>query len=204
MMDDGAANPTGRNDLALVVAAQAGDHDAYALLVARHAPRMLGLARRLLQSEQDAEDAVQDAFLRAHRALGGFRGEATFGTWLYQIALNVCRDAVALQMRREERRLVQETEVRFLDARYTVDAEQVVAAAEEREALEAALVSIPILYREAVLLHDMEGFEMAEVATMTHVPLPTAKSRLRRGRMLLVDRLAGRPEPVALESEDAG
>ncbi len=80
MMDDGAANPTGRNDLALVVAAQAGDHDAYALPVARHAPRLLGLARRLLVSTEDAEDAVQDAFLRAHRALGGFRGEATFGT----------------------------------------------------------------------------------------------------------------------------
>ncbi len=203
-MDDGAANPTGRNDLALVVAAQAGDHDAYALLVARHAPRLPGLARRLLVSTEDAEDAVQDAFLRAHRALGGFRGEATFGTWLYRIALNVCRDAVALQMRQEERRLVWETEARFLDARYTVDAEQVVAAAEEREALEAALVSIPLLYREAVLLHDMEGFTMAEVAALTHVPLPTAKSRLRRGRMLLVDRLAGRPEPVRVESEDAG
>jgi len=147
---------------------------------------------------------VQDAFLRAHRALGAFRDQAAFGTWLYRIALNVCRDAITADMRREERRLVQETEVRFLDARYTVDAEQVVAAAEERGALEAALVSIPILYRETVLLHDMEGFTMAEVATMTHVPLPTAKSRLRRGRMLLVDRLAGRPEPVALESEDAG
>lgn len=203
-MDDGATNSAGRNDLALVVAAQAGDHDAYALLVARHAPRLLGLARRLLRSEQDAEDAVQDAFLRAHRAIGTFRSQAVFGTWLYRIALNVCRDAITADMRREERRLVQETEVRFLDARYTVDAEQVVAAAEEREALEAALVSSPILYREAVLLHDMEGFTMAEVATMTHVPLPTAKSRLRRGRKLLVDRLAGRPEPVALESEDAG
>jgi len=93
---------------------------------------------------------------------------------------------------------VRETEARFLDARYTVDAERVVAAAEERGALEAALASIPISYREAVLLHDMEGF------TMTHVPLPTAKSRLRRGRMLLVDQLAGRPEPVRVESEDAG
>lgn len=84
MMERGDNPAAGRNDLALVVAAQAGDADAYVLLVERHAPRLLGLARRLLGNEQDAEDAVQEALLRAHRALARFRGESGFGTWLYQ------------------------------------------------------------------------------------------------------------------------
>jgi len=201
MRENCATDTASHTDLALVVAAQTGDHDAYALLVARHAPRLLGLARRLLATNEDAEDAVQDTFLRAHRALGSFRGEAAFGTWLYRIAVNVCRDAAKARVRIEDQRIVLETEARFLDARYTVDAEQVVAAAAEREALEDALHSIPIAYRETVLLHDMEGFTMAEVAAITHTPLPTAKSRLRRGRMLLVDQLAGRPEPARPESE---
>lgn len=70
------------------------------------------------------------------------------------------------------------------------------AAAEEHEALQAALAALPAVYREAVLLHDQEGFTMAEVAAISGVPLPTAKSRLRRGRLLMVDILAGRPEPA--------
>lgn len=204
MMERGDDPAAGRNDLALVVAAQAGDADAYVLLVERHAPRLLGLARRLLGNEQDAEDAVQEAFLRAHRALVGFRGESGFGTWLYRIALNACRDLGRAHARIDEERLVRETEERFLDADYTVDPERVALALERREELDAAFARIPPVYREAVLLHDQEGFTMAEVAVLTGVPLPTAKSRLRRGRMLLVDALAGRPEPGRARREEIG
>lgn len=183
------------DDAALVIAARAGDADAYALLVGCHAPRLLGLARRLLPNEEDAEDAVQEAFLRAYRAIGSFRGEAAFSTWLYRIALNTCRDAARVHTRVEEARRVRESESRVLDAAYTVDTAQVIVAAEQRESLEAALAALPPIYREAVLLHDSEGFTMTEIAAMTGVPVPTAKARLRRGRLLLVDILAGSPQP---------
>lgn len=191
--DAAATDPT---DRALVAAARAGDGDAYARLVERHAPRLLGLARHLLGHEEDAEDAVQETFVRAHRALGGFRGDAAVGTWLYRIALNACRDAGRTRAAAPETCAIEEAEGRLFDARYTVDPERVLAAAEEREALARALATLPTAYREAVLLHDREGFTMAEVAEMTEVPLPTAKSWLRRGRLLLVDVLAGRPEPT--------
>jgi len=124
MLERGDNPAVGRNDMALVVAAQAGDADAYVLLVERHASRLLGLARRLLGNEQDAEDAVQEAFLRAHRALAGFRGESGFGTWLYRIALNACRDLGRAHARIDEERLVRETEERFLDEDYAVDPER--------------------------------------------------------------------------------
>lgn len=196
-MDDGNRG----DDSALVFAARAGDEDAYALLVNAHAPRLLGLARRLLTSEEDAEDAVQEAFLRAYRALGSFRGDAAFGTWLYRIALNTCRDAARVHTRLADERRVRESESRILDAAYTVDAAQVIVAAEQRELLETALAALPLMYREAVLLHDSEGFTMTEVAAMTGVPVSTAKSRLRRGRLLVVDILAGRPQPGQRKEE---
>lgn len=199
-MHDELAASDGRNDPALVIAAQAGDLDAYALLVERYSPRLLGLARRLLGNQEDAEDAVQEAFVRAHRALHGFRGDATFGSWLYRVALNACRDAGRGRARFDDERLIRDVEDRFLDDRYSVDPERVLAAAEQRRDLEAALTGIPASYREAVLLHDQEGFTMVEVAAMTGAPLPTAKARLRRGRMLLVDALAGSPRPREKEA----
>ena len=90
------------NDTALIIAAQAGDDDAFGLLVARQAPALLRLAARALGDADDAEDVVQETFLQAYGALHTFRGEAGLGTWLGRIALRRCQDRWARERRRDE------------------------------------------------------------------------------------------------------
>src|SRR2546421_10161556 len=90
-------------DLAFVTKARAGDADAYRVLVERHSRALFRLAFRMTGNEQDAEDVVQESFLRAYRQLGKFDERATFGTWLYRIAMNCSLDLVRSRKRRSER-----------------------------------------------------------------------------------------------------
>ena len=178
------------NDLALVVAAQAGDADAFGLLVAREAPALLRLVARALGDQDAAEDVVQETFLQAYGALRTFRGEAGLGTWLARIALRRCQDRWVKEHRRDEITEARRADLLWQNPDYTVDPVAVAEAAERRGVLDAALARLPAPLRLAVLLHDAEGLPMREVAALTAAPLGTAKSRVRRGRAMLVTVLA--------------
>jgi len=178
------------NDLALVVAVQAGDADAFGVLVTRHTPALLRLVARALGDADDAEDVVQETFLQAYRALHTFRGEASLGTWLGRIALRRCQDRWAKERRRDRIAEARRVDLLWENADYTVDPVAVAEAAERRGVLEGALARLPAPLRLAVLLHDAEGLPIAEVAALTAAPLGTAKSRVRRGRAMLVTVLA--------------
>jgi len=178
------------NDLALVVAAQAGDADAFGVLVTRHTPALLRLVARALGDADDAEDVVQETFLQAYRALHTFRGEASLGTWLGRIALHRCQERWAKEHRRDRIAEARRVDLLWENADYTVDPVAVAEAAERRGVLEGALARLPAPLRLAVLLHDAEGLPIGEVAALTAAPLGTAKSRVRRGRAMLVTVLA--------------
>lgn len=134
-----------------------------------------------------AADLVQDTFVRAVERSHQYREEAPLGTWLRRILHNLAID----RARRAGREVVvEEIEERWRDDDYTVDPAVVAERAETREELEDALVRLPFVYRVAVLLHDVEGWTVREIADATEVSLPAAKQRLRRGRMALVTALA--------------
>lgn len=146
----------------------------------------------LLTGDDDAaQDVVQETAVRALAAAAGFRGEASARTWLHRIARNVVIDAG-----RRSGRVVPVAEVEELwrDDDYSVDTAEVVERAADRAELEDALVRLPEILCTAVVLHDVEGWTVAQIAAATEVSLPAAKQRLRRGRMALVTALAAGPE----------
>lgn len=174
-------------DRELVAAAAGGDLDAFERLVHRHQTRLVGYLRGLTNTESDAEDLAQEAFLRAYRSLKGFRGTSSFRTWLYQIATNVFRNWL------EKRRNQAPVNAGSIDAPAPGMDEPVEPMGEEhpearhllRDAIDRALAQLPDDQREAVLLRDVEGFEYREIAEQLGVPLGTVESRIFRGRSRL-------------------
>lgn len=151
-----------------------------------------GLYRYALALERDpgrAEDLVQETLVRALERAGTFRGESSPATWLHRILHNLFVDRARRSREVPVDELVDGVEALWQDDAYTVDAETVALRAQTRADLEEALVHLPVDYRTAVLLHDVEGLTSAEVAQVQAVSLPAAKQRLRRGRMMLVTEL---------------
>lgn len=161
--------------------------ESFEALVAEQAPSLYRFALTLSREPHAAEDLVQETFLRAFEKRDTLRSEAAVTTWLRRILHNLAVD----RSRRPEREvLVDEVEDKWRDDAYTVDAAAIVERAETREELEDALVRLPFIYRSAVVLHDVEGWTMRDVARTQGIALAAAKQRLRRGRMMLVTALA--------------
>lgn len=181
-------------DRSLVAAAAGGDIAAFESLVRRHQTRLIGYLKGLTGAEPDAEDLAQEAFLRAYRSLGGFRGQSSFKTWLYLIATNVFRNWL------EKKRNQAPLSAQSLDAPPPGQDDPVEPAGEmdpegahvRRDALDRALAQLPDDQRAAVLLRDVEGFEYREIAEQLGVPLGTVESRIFRGRQRLRELLKGR------------
>jgi RNA polymerase sigma-70 factor (ECF subfamily) len=134
-----------------------------------------------------AADTAQDTVVRALERSDQYRGDAPLAHWLIRIAHNLIID----RARRSDREvLVDEVEERWSDDSYTVHAESVVLRAAARDELLDALARLPFIYRSAVVLHDVEGMRVADVAIVHEIGLPAAKQRLRRGRMAMVTALA--------------
>lgn len=160
-------------------------------------PGLLRYARTLVRDAGQAEDLVQETLARALERSGSFRGESSLATWLHRILHNLAvdesrkRSADAIDVSEVS---VERAEVLWHDESYTVDAALVAERAETRRCLRAALLALPIIYRSSVVLHDAEGWTMAEIAAVQGITLPAAKQRLRRGRMMLVSSLVEPPE----------
>jgi RNA polymerase sigma-70 factor, ECF subfamily len=165
-------------DEPLVRRAQRGDRFAFEQLVERHEARLFTLAARTLGSRADAEDAVQDALLRAWLGLPKFRGGARFSTWLYRIGLNAAHD------QRLKRRDPLAAELPD-----PADPRDRFAESELSGELQQALNELEESFRVAVVLSDVLGCSYAEIAELTDVPEGTVKSRIFRGRTELAERL---------------
>jgi RNA polymerase sigma-70 factor, ECF subfamily len=167
----------GEHERELVERAAAGDLDAFAELVRTHERRVASVLYRLLDDRRDVEEATQDVFVQAWRNLRRFRGHAQLFTWLYRIAVNE-----ALMRNRRKRPNVQELDERLAAA---PDLEPGL-----RDRLVQALSDLPVEYRAAVVLRDVEGLTNAEVAEALGISVAAAKSRIHRGRMQIRDALA--------------
>jgi RNA polymerase sigma-70 factor (ECF subfamily) len=176
----------------LVRKAQSGDRRAFAALVEQHRHRIYTLALRELGSSADAEDAVQEALIRAWRALPRFRADASFGTWLYRICLNAVHDQRARSARGSGAPLD--------DVAEPADPRDALVEAELSGDLQAALAALDETYRTAVILYDVLGRSYAEIAATLDVAEGTVKSRIFRGRtelarLLGTTRASGESEP---------
>lgn len=158
--------------------------------LADEVPGLLRYALTLVRDPQLAEDLVQDTVVRALQSADSFREESSLTTWLHRILHNCAVDQVRRRREDPSDDLEREVEAKWRADDYTVDAATVVERAEVREELLDALVRLPVIYRAAVVLHDMEGMTMRAVAEVQGIGLPAAKQRLRRGRMMAVSALA--------------
>jgi RNA polymerase sigma-70 factor, ECF subfamily len=157
-----------------------GKDAAYGVLMRRHEDRIFGLALRMLGNRSDALDATQDAFVSAFRRARSFRGESSFGTWLYRIGINACRDLLRAKARLPEPRADPEPE----EPTASVDQEVL-----DRITVSRALASLPEEYARAVAFHDLGGVPYEEIAETEVVPVGTIKSRISRGRRMLAQAL---------------
>jgi RNA polymerase sigma-70 factor (ECF subfamily) len=172
-------------DEELVEAFQRGETAAFDQLVSRWQRRILGAIYRVVGREEEARDICQEAFLKAYRALGGFKREARFSSWMYQIALNLCRDRLR---RRRGRTFLALDDATASDERLPglhVDAVDVAESRDLSRLVAAAVAALPDDQREVIVLKEYEGMTFVEIAETLQVPVSTVKTRLYRGLSVL-------------------
>jgi RNA polymerase sigma-70 factor (ECF subfamily) len=188
---DQAGSP---EDTALVTRAQAGDTSAFTELVDRYERRVFRLARNVTQNQEDAEDVLQETFLKAYSHLNGFRRESKFYTWLVRIAVN---EALMKLRKRKSRKIVsldeqidtgEDTIVREIAA-WDEDPEQRYSRQELRAILEETVGSLSPAYRAVFVLRDIDELSTEETAAALDLSIPAVKSRLLRARLQLREKL---------------
>lgn len=170
----------------LVARAATGSAEAFEELIRLHSPRVYRMLVRVVGNVADAEDVVQETFLKAWRALPGFRGEARFSTWLYRIAMNEANRRLAWAAQRATLP-IDDVVLEVPDLREGPAA--LAEAAEVEEQLERSIAELPPHYRAAVVLRDVEGLTNEEAAEVLGLDVRNFKSRLHRGRMAIRRRL---------------
>lgn len=185
----GAATPSSpAADLELAQRCGRGDPDAFEQLYRAHAGRLYTLIVRMVASAETAEDLLQEVFLTAYRKVSHFRGDSSLGTWLYRMAVNHCLD----YLRGRQNKMAKTTD--SIDEEGMVEPAAVaplVASAISRLDLERAIERLPDGCRTAFVLHDVEGFEHHEIATMLGISEGTSKSQVHKARMKLRAHLKG-------------
>ena len=178
-----------RVDQTLVARCRKGEVPAFEELYKRHSSRLYSVAYRMTGSAADAEDLLQDIFLQIHRRLDSYRGEAALGTWLHRLAVNACLDFLRSKQGRRQK---------ATDSLDEVDSVEPVAHASwrpdsalNRMDLERAVAQLPPSYRQAFLLHDVEGFEHHEISESLGIAVGTSKSLVHKARMRLRTLLRG-------------
>jgi RNA polymerase sigma-70 factor (ECF subfamily) len=187
--------PEGIGDAQLAARVAAGDGAAFELLMRRHNRRLYRIARSVLRDAADAEDALQEAYLAAYRAIGSFRGESSLATWLSRLVMNCCLS----RRRREQRRdnivsIVAQDDDEIASADdFTLHAEtpdRLLVRAELRELLERKVDELPEAFRTVFMMRCVEELSVEETANLLAIPEATVRSRHFRARSLLRESLA--------------
>ena len=173
----------GPSDTELMRAHLDGDPQAFAEIVRRHRDRLWAVALRTIGNADDAADALQDALLSAYRSAGSYRGEAAVTTWLHRIVVNACLDRIRRRQAKPTVPLPDD------DGRALASPNDPIASRETAIDVRAALAELPDEQRIALVLVDVQGHPVADVAEMLGVAVGTVKSRCARGRARLALRL---------------
>jgi RNA polymerase sigma-70 factor (ECF subfamily) len=190
-------------DQQLVERVQRGDKAAFNLLVAKYQRKIFRLLSRLIRDAAEVEDVAQEAFIKAYRALPGFRGESAFYTWLYRIAINTAKNHLVSQGRRAPT----STETEIEDAETFDDGEHLrdlntpdamLLSRQVADAVNRAIERLPDDLRTAVVLRELEGLSYEEIAETMNCPIGTVRSRIFRAREAIAEEL----RPVLGTSKD--
>lgn len=182
-----------RADQALVERVQRGDRGAFDLLVRKYQHKILNLITRYVHDPSEAQDVAQEAFIKAYRALGNFRGDSAFYTWLYRIAINTAKNFLVAQGRRPPG-----SDIDAQDAeQYDVDSRLKERDTPEHELLKSelertvydAIGELPEDLRTAITLREMEGMSYEDIATAMDCPIGTVRSRIFRAREAIDERI---------------
>jgi RNA polymerase sigma-70 factor (ECF subfamily) len=181
-------------DQKIVERIQAGDTKAFELLVAKYQRKLMRLVSRLVRDSAEAEDVVQEAFIKAYRALPQFRGDSAFYTWLYRIGINTAKNYLVTMGRRAPTSTdadVEEAET-FDDGDYLRDIntpESMLATKQIAETVNMAMETLPEELRIAITLREIEGLTYEEIADVMKCPIGTVRSRIFRAREAIAEKL---------------
>jgi RNA polymerase sigma-70 factor, ECF subfamily len=177
----------------LIEGLRCGDDDAFEQLVRQYSSRLLAVARRMLRNEEDARDAVQEAFVSAFRALPRFRADAKLSTWLHRIVMNAALMKLRSAGRRPEVSIEPLLPTFDEEGRHakpveslSISTEQVLQSKETRAMVRSCIEQLPTQYREVIMLRDINELDTAEVAEMLRVTENAVKIRLHRARQALM------------------
>ncbi len=188
-----------RDDDELVQKLRAGEEAAYENLLQRFQQPVYNLAYRLLNDSSDASDVVQEVFLKVFRNVGRFRRQSSLKTWIYRITVNEAHNQRRWFFRHRSREVGLDAEPELTRSRNVPDAERspfdYTFDREKQELIENALARINPLFREVVVLRDVEDLSYEEIAEVLQISLGTVKSRILRGREALKEGLTARLEP---------
>ena len=173
-------------DKQLVVRVQKGDKNAFDLLVIKYQHKIMSLISRYVKDADEVQDVAQEAFIKAYRALPGFRGESAFYTWLYRIAINTAKNHLVARSRRPPGSDVDVDDAQYLEAgdalRDWETPENALFGEELRAKVNDALDALPDDLRTAVTLREFDGLSYEEIAEIMECPVGTVRSRIFRAR----------------------
>lgn len=175
----------------LIAGLRRGNATSYECLMGAYGGRMLATARRLVQNEADARDCVQEAFIQAFKALQGFEGRSSLGSWLHKIVVNIALTKIRSRDRRREDSIedltprYDEDGLRIEPAGQLVPIDTLLEQTEVCELVRHSINKLPESYRTILLLRDIEGYDTEETAAILELTLGTAKTRLHRARAAL-------------------
>ena len=173
----------------MIERASRGDAAAFNHLMAQHERRMYAVALRMCGNREDAQDCLQEAMLRVYRAIGGFKGQSSFSTWVYRITMNTCLDELRCKKNRQNTSLDNLLDLGWSPADESNAPEKQAMRSELRRNLNRAIQELPEEMRSAVVLRDIQGFSYDEIARMLEINVGTIKSRISRGREKLREKL---------------
>ena len=171
----------------LIRQAQNGDVASFEELIRNQQARLMRLILAIAGNAEDAEDALQETLLQVYRALPGFRGESSFSTWLFRIAINRTRNWLRAQGRASSERFAVKMVGAIAGSVQQVEAE--VVNREDRRLVRASLLKLPEHYRRAILLRHYLDMSYEEIAEILAIPVGTVRSRLAQGRKLLMQQM---------------
>ncbi|MYN10427.1 RNA polymerase sigma factor RpoE [Pseudoduganella aquatica] len=182
------------SDQLLVERVQAGERQAFDLLVAKYQRRLMRLVSRIVHDPAEAEDVVQETFIKAYRAIRRFRGDSAFYTWLYRIGINTAKNFLASQSRRTPTSTENDAEqAESFDSgeqlRDINTPESVLASQQIARTVNAAMDALPLDLRTAIVLREIEGLSYEEIADIMSCPIGTVRSRIFRARDVIAERL---------------
>ena len=174
------------NDKELVKRAQAGDQNAYNMLVKKYQYKVINLVGRFVHDSEDAQDVAQEAFIKAYKGLNSFRGDSAFYTWLYRIAVNSAKNFLLSQSRRHADQQIEVEDAEYMDngalIRDNATPDKVLSSQILEEQIYDAIHRLPEDLKTAITLRELEGMSYEQIAATMDCPIGTVRSRIFRAR----------------------